>query len=155
MKLSPHFTVAEFTASDTAARMGIDNSLPEDLVDNAIATAQMLERIRYYLGKFDGTPVPIILSSGYRCPELNRSIGSGKTSDHLKAMAADFKAPAFGSPFEVCQALEPMVDKLQIGQLIFEFNRWIHVSIRTPDKPVNRILTISGRGTEPGIVEVA
>ena len=155
MTLSPHFTVAEFAASDTAARLGIDNSLPDELVANAMATAMMLERIREQLSTLAGRTVPIIITSGYRCPALNRSIGSGKTSDHITASAADFRAPAFGTPYEVCIALAPHVGDLRIGQLIFEFARWVHVSTRRPEKPVNRILTISGRGTVPGIVEVA
>jgi hypothetical protein len=47
----------------------------------------------------------MLISSGYRCLALNRAIGSSDTSDHIKAMAADFRAPAFGSPLEVSKAL--------------------------------------------------
>jgi zinc D-Ala-D-Ala carboxypeptidase len=77
------------------------------------------------------------------------------SSDHLRAMAADFKAPAFGTPLEVCRALEPHLDELGIGQLIHEFGTWVHASTRRPDREVNRILTISHAGTLPGIVAVS
>jgi zinc D-Ala-D-Ala carboxypeptidase len=76
-------------------------------------------------------------------------------SDHLRAMAADFKAPAFGTPLEVCRALAPHLDDLGIGQLIHEFGTWVHVSTRRPEREVNRTLTISHAGTMPGIVGVA
>jgi hypothetical protein len=153
MKLSTNFTIAEFVRSDTADRMGIDNDLPIELMTNAKATADMLERIRAYLVSDSGKSIPIIITSGYRCPQLNRAIGSSDTSDHRKAMAADFRAPAYGTPLQVCKALAPVVSVLGIGQLILEFNSWVHVSTRPSDKIINRIITISKAGTQAGIVE--
>ena len=153
MKLSTNFSLSEFVASDTADRMGIDNDLPIELMTNAKATADMLERIRAYLVSDSGKSIPIIITSGYRCPQLNRAIGSGDTSDHRKAMAADFRAPSFGTPLQVCKALAPVVSVLGIGQLILEFNSWVHVSTRPSDKIINRIITISKAGTQAGIVE--
>lgn len=154
MNLTPHFTVAEFIASDTAARLGIDNSLPATMLETAKATCEMLERIRAHLARVSGRAIPIVLTSGYRCLALNRAIGSGPGSDHVRGMAADMKAPAFGSAFEVATALAPRVSELGIGQLIHEFGSWVHVSTSRPERPVNRIITISSRGTVPGIVEV-
>jgi zinc D-Ala-D-Ala carboxypeptidase len=150
VKLSEHFTLAEFVESETAEDRGIDNGLPPELMLEAHRTCYLLEAIRARLGG-----VPIILTSGYRCLALNRAIGSDDSSDHLKAMAADFKAPAFGTPFQVAKALEPLVDELAIGQLIHEFGGWVHVSTRRTAKPVNRILTYA-RGKRPavGIQEV-
>ena len=152
MNLSAHFTLDEFTASDTAQRLSINNDLPLELLSSAIESAGMMERIRGHLGMLAGKPIPITVTSGYRCPELNRKIGSSDTSDHRKAMALDFKAPDFGTPLQVCQALAPVVSVLGIGQLIHE-HAWIHVSTRTPDKIINRIITAQGRDYVPGIVE--
>ena len=151
--LSPHFSLEEFTASDNALRMGVDNSLPAELMANARATADMLERIRVHLISLRGHPVPIVLTSGYRCPQVNRAVGSKDTSDHRHAMAGDARAPDFGTPFEVCMALAPVVSLLNIGQLIYEFGSWFHVSTRIPDKEANRIITINKHGTFAGIVE--
>lgn len=151
MKLSEHFTLAEFTASDTADRRGIDNTLPPELLPTAQATAEMMERIRAHLSKQAGRDIPIEVTSGYRCPALNAAIGSSNTSDHPKAMAVDFKAPAFGTPYEVCRALAPRVSELGIGQLIHEFQAWTHASTRAPSNPVNRIITIDKSGTHLGI----
>ena len=151
--LSPHFSLDEFTRSDIALRHRIDNSVPPDMMQNAIQTANLLERIRVHLISLRGRPVPIILSSGYRCPQVNRLAGSGQGSDHIRAMAADWVAPEFGSPLDICRALVPVVSLLNIGQLAYEFGSWIHVSTRIPGKAVNRVITINKRGTHAGIVE--
>ena len=150
MNLSTHFTLAEFTQSDTAARMSINNDLPLELLPAATVTCELLERIRGYLCERAAKPVPLLISSGWRCPALNRAVGSSDTSDHLRAMAVDFRAPAFGTPLQVAQALAPMVDALNIGALIYEHS-WIHISTRRPDKLLNRILTVAGKNYVPGI----
>lgn len=151
MKLSAHFSLAEFTDSDTARRLGIDNSLPAELLGEAMNTAALMERIRLFLTERAGKDIGVLPSSGYRCLALNRAIGSKDSSDHVKMMAIDFRAPTFGTPFEVCQALVPVVDSLHIGQLIYE-HTWIHVSTRQPDKQLNRILTVQGSGYVCGVV---
>ncbi len=153
MNLTDHFTEEEFTHSDNALRLGLDNSLPDALRLNAIETCQLLERIRTLLASLAGTPVPIIITSGYRSPSVNQAAGSGSYSDHLYARAADFRAPEFGTPLQVCEALAPKVVDLAIGQLIFEFGQtgWTHVSTRMPDKRVNRIITVDRTGTRAGI----
>lgn len=138
-RLSPHLTLDEFTHSDTAARLGLDNSLPESLLEAAMLTGVMLERVRKVLGN------PMWISSGYRCPELNRAIGSAPTSDHVKVEALDFKAPGFGTPLEICHALLPSMQQLGIGQMIYEHS-WVHISTRSPINAVNVVLSLSGRG---------
>ena len=158
MRLSTHFTLEEFTASDTAARLGIDNDLPAELYPAAKATAEMLEVIRAHLSSACAPrSIPVVIASGYRCPALNTAIGSSDTSDHRKAMAADIKVPDFGDPLKVALELAPMVSMLGIGQLILEFysptGGWVHVSTRVPDKLINRIITINKSGTRVGIVE--
>jgi zinc D-Ala-D-Ala carboxypeptidase len=150
-QLSTHFSLSEFIASDTASRRGIDNDLPMELYTSAHSTCEMLEKIRSHLCSIAGKTIPILITSGYRCQMLNAAIGSGVTSDHVKARAADFKAPEFGSALAVAQALAPMVSTLGIGQLIYEYKSWIHVSTRLPDKIINRIITIDQRGTRAGI----
>jgi len=156
-RLSEHFTVAEFTASRTALDRGIDNDLPIDLLANARATAAMLERIRSYLSDYRGRTVPIIVTSGYRSQALNSAVGGSPRSDHLQALAADFRAPAFGSPVDVARALKDVTDEMGIGQLINEYPDkggagWVHVSIQLPARAINRIITVTATGTVPGII---
>jgi zinc D-Ala-D-Ala carboxypeptidase len=152
-RLSTHFTLAEFIESDTAKRKDINNDLPLTLTANAKNTCEMMERIRAHLCSLAGKTVPIIITSGYRGPLLNRAIGSKDTSDHTLALAVDFKAPTFGSALSVSLALAPLVSVLGIGQLIYEFESWVHVSTRIPDKIINRIITINKRGVHAGILE--
>jgi len=152
VNLSTHFTLAEFTASETAARLGIDNDLPTALAATARETCEMLEHVRSLLSKLAQRDVAVQITSGYRCLALNRAIGSSDSSDHVRAQAADIKVPAFGSPLKVCEALAPHLSTLGIGQLIHEFGSWVHVSTRTPSNPVNRIITIDRLGTRAGIL---
>lgn len=156
MNLSPNFTRAEFERSGTAARHGIDNGIPGELLDNARQTAEILERIRAMLSAIRGVPVPMTVTSGYRAPRLNRIIGSSDGSAHVRALAADWVAPSFGTPTEICQALRPHVVALGIGQLINEYPDtgagWVHVGVPRPANPTDRIITITRRGTFPGIV---
>ena len=103
--LTAHFSLAEFTASDTAKRQHIDNSLPDALRVTAVQTCSMMERIRARLCTLAGREIPIAITSGYRCAALNSAIGSVATSDHPRAMAVDFRAAGFGTPFEIAAAL--------------------------------------------------
>lgn len=151
--MTPHFTLAEFCASDIAVRRNIDNTLPATLRPDAEQTLEMLERIRGFLSNLARRDVPILLSSGYRCPALNMAVGSSGTSDHLRASAADWTAPAFGTPVEICRALALHVNTLGLGQLIHEFGRWVHTSWRLPMRLENRIITITVAGTTRGIQE--
>jgi zinc D-Ala-D-Ala carboxypeptidase len=157
MQLTQHFTLAELTRSDTATRLGIDNVPPPEIVPRLVLLAELLERIRATLN------CPVIVTSGYRCEQLNAAIGGVTSSDHSRGHAADIAAPAFGTPSQVATLLAPLVSTLGIGQLILEgFRRpggrrseWVHVSTRAPEKAVNRVLTITDAGVQAGIQALA
>lgn len=144
MRLSPHFDLSEYTASETAARRGIDNTPPDEIIPNLRKMAEVMEKIRDLLG------AAIIVTSGYRCLELNTAIGSKPTSAHVLGLATDFIAPSYGSPLEICRAIEPHVQAMGIDQLIFEHS-WTHVGLR-PGSPRGQLLTLHGGGYLPGIV---
>jgi hypothetical protein len=152
MNTHPHFSMGEFTGSDTAARLRLDNSIPPELIPTAVQTLEMMERIRAHLCKIAGHDVPIHISSGYRSPAVNLAVGSSSTSDHPKACAVDWTAPSFGNPARICRALAPMVSTLGIGQLILEYGRWVHTSTVVPQKSVNRVISIYASGVAVGIV---
>ena len=151
MQLTPHFTLAELTASRRAQQLDIDNTPPAEIVPRLIRTAEMLERIRATLG------CPITVTSGYRCLALNAAVGSRSSSDHTQGHAADFVSPKFGTASEIARLLAPLVSTLGIGQLILEGikgKQWVHVSTHAPEKPSNRILTITDAGTVAGIISL-
>lgn len=158
MQLSAHFGLSEFTASSKAAELGIDNSLPDELLQAAHDTADMMERIRDFLSRTAGREIPIRTTSGYRCLALNRAVGGKDNSDHTRMQAVDWGAPAFGSPYDVCKALAPQISVLGIGQLIHECpspsRLWVHSSTRVPEIPANRVITISSDRTRLGIQRV-
>ena len=72
-----YFTIAELIKSETADKKAIDNRLPKELLPNAQALVDnVLDPLREAYGK------PITVTSGYRCPALNKAVGGSKTSDH-------------------------------------------------------------------------
>lgn len=151
MKLTPHFTLAEMTRSSTAVSRGLDNTPTADALQRLVLTAQMLERVRAHL------QAPITVTSGYRSRAVNEAVGGVTSSDHAQGMAADIVAPGYGTPYQIAKALAPHISALGIGQIIYESvggKRWVHLSVRVPDKPVNRVITVHGRNTLVGIQEV-
>lgn len=81
-----YFSISEMTRSDTARRLGIDNT-PSDKIKNNLTLFidKVLDPIREDWGS------PIIVSSGYRCPELNKAVGGVKTSGHMYGFCADLQ----------------------------------------------------------------
>ena len=153
MNLTPHFTLEELTRSTTAQRLGIANDLPPQLLGNIQAAADMLELIRTALGG-----VPIVVTSGYRSPSVNKAVGGVTSSDHTQGYAVDFVAPAYGTPHQIAKALSKQIDAVQCGQLILEGikgKQWVHVSTHRPANPANRVITITDAGVELGIQELA
>jgi hypothetical protein len=145
VQLSPHFTLAEFTRSDYAARHNINNRPLEGTIERLRDTAERLEEVRALLKS------PITITSGYRCPALNASVGGSVGSQHVLGLAVDFVAPDFGTPFEVCQAI--LASGIQFDQLIHEYGEWTHISF-VRFNPRRHALTIftPGRYT-PGITQ--
>ena len=143
-KLSDHFWLSEFTASQAAVRAGLSNQ-PEslDVLTNLTETAKLLEKVRTILGD-----KPVTVNSAYRSPEVNKSVGGVATSAHCKGCAVDFTSPAFGTPKQICAAI--MDAKLSFDQLIYE-GTWVHIAVAEPGKTArNQVLTAvfkAGQGT--------
>ncbi len=79
-----YFTFGEFSRSDTATRYAIDNTIPESAKRNIAALVDnVLDPLREAWGK------PIIVTSGYRCPQLNKLVKGVATSMHMTGHAAD------------------------------------------------------------------
>jgi uncharacterized protein YcbK (DUF882 family) len=150
MQLTKNFTLKELTDSNWAVRHGVDNTPPAAVLAELRRTAELLQRIRNYLTVCAGIDTPMSDISGYRSIPVNRGVGSSDGSDHVRGMAADFKARGM-TPYQVCQALLPKLDEFGIGQIINELT-WVHVSTKMVAKPINRIITIDRYGTRAGIL---
>jgi zinc D-Ala-D-Ala carboxypeptidase len=140
MNLSTHFTLAEFTVSDSAARLGLNNEPPESVMPALKKTALGLEAVRVRL-----RCAPIIITSGYRSAEVNAAVGGQRNSQHTKGEAADFICPRFGTPWDIGIALRD--SGIEYDQLIVEFGRWVHISFGEARR--HQALQIDRNGTRP------
>ena len=127
MKLSKNLSLAEVTKSNTANRLGIDNT-PDDLVTaNLRKTAEhIFQPLR------DAFRCPIYVSSGYRSAELNTAIGGSNRSQHVEGRALDLDADVFGR-CKNGEIFRWILNNLTFDQLIWEFGDqdnpdWVHVS---------------------------
>ena len=127
MNLSKNLTLKECTRSKTADRLGIDNTPDEWVIENLKKVAEhIFQPLR------DGLGVPIYVSSGYRCPELNRAIGGAKRSQHMEGRALDLDADMFGGVTNA-DIFNYIKENLEFDQVIWEFGtddnpNWVHVS---------------------------
>jgi zinc D-Ala-D-Ala carboxypeptidase len=144
--LTPHFTLEEFTDSQTAARKGIPNVPPVGSPEraNLKRTADVMEEVRSLLNNHR-----VLISSGYRSPAVNAAVGGSKSSAHMSGLAADFSCPDFGTPRQICKELEPHMKKLGIDQLIYEYDSWVHLGL-TGGTPRHMAMTIDNKGTRSG-----
>src|SRR5580693_7431564 len=145
-ELTPHFTLEEFTDSQTAARKGIPNVPPVGSPEraNLKRTADVMEQVRTLLGD-----KRILVSSGYRSPAVNAAVGGSKSSAHMSGLAVDFSCPGFGTPKAICHKLHPHMKELGIDQLIHEYDTWVHLGLSAGD-PRHQALTIDNKGTKHG-----
>jgi zinc D-Ala-D-Ala carboxypeptidase len=126
MKLSKNFTLEEMLESQTARRKNIEEQFQptEDIIANLkLLCKNILQPLRDEAGA-------IMVSSGYRCPRLNKAIGGSKTSQHRFGQAADIKGVE-SSNAKLFAQIKKM--KLPFDQLIWEFGTakepaWVHVS---------------------------
>ena len=126
MKLSANFTLSELTKSQTAVRKNIKNEPSTAHVENLIHLAEtVLQPVREHFDK------AVVISSGYRSPELCEAIGSSSKSQHARGEAADFEIPGVDN-----KELATWISKnTEFDQLILEFYKegdpnsgWVHCS---------------------------
>ena len=148
MNVSPHFTLEELTASNTAKEKGIDNSPSNDIVANLKVLAITLEAVRTLVGR------SVHISSGYRCQTLNKAVGGVPSSAHTQGYAADISVDGY-TPKQLCEAIRD--SGIKFDQVIDEFytegkaGGWCHISVDPAMR--QECLTIrKGTGYMKGIV---
>lgn len=147
MRITPHFTLGQLTASRTASRLGLDNRPGPEAMDHLVhVLAPGLQRVRDLIG------VPLIVQSGYRAPALNRAVRGSPTSAHMQGLAADVVAPALGEPLLLAQRIAPHLAELGLDQLILE-PTWVHLGWPPATRQARRqVLTFAaGRGFVAGL----
>jgi hypothetical protein len=139
MKISENFTLAELTKSQTAKRLGIDNTPTPEQLENLVELChKVLQPLRDAIG-------PINISSGLRVPELNKAIGGSANSQHCAINGAAADIDMGSKNFDVFNYIK---DNLVFDQLIAEGVDgdgnidWVHVSYQY-GKNRNQILIAS------------
>ena len=147
MRLSKNFTLDELTRSNTALRLGIDNTpSKEHILKLRLLTTQFLQVLRDRIGI-------LRVTSGYRSPELNKAIGGSykiddngnyiPKSQHCKAEAVDLQYFKRGK-MDNLKIYNGIIDgALDFDQMILEFGTsteeidgnpaWIHISWKVTD----------------------
>lgn len=126
MQLTTNFSLHEMTKSETALRLGMDNTPSDAITANLRALCEkILQPVRDHYGK------GVKVNSGYRAPEVNKAVGGSPTSDHCQGQAADIEIPGIPNA-ELAKWIEA---NLPYTQLILEFytqgipdSGWVHVS---------------------------
>ena len=116
--ISKSFSWSEFTKSDTAKRLHINNEICDwDVRDNIKALVEnILQPLR------DAWGGPIFINSGYRCKELNEAVGGVETSQHAKGEAADCGVT---DPYALAKLLLHM--NLDFDQIVV-YPSFLHIS---------------------------
>jgi hypothetical protein len=123
MKLTPHFTAEELTTTNNKEYKEKNKELIVNGIDYLYHLAGFAERVRAIVG------CPMIITSGYRCHELNEALKGSRTSQHVLCEAIDF-IPTKRSTKDSFLAL--MFSDLKYHQLILEYSgnsNWIHIGI--------------------------
>ena len=143
-----YFTLSELTKSATARRLGIDNEADADVRANITALVDnVLDPLRTKWG------MPIIVTSGYRCPKLNAAVGGAANSQHTKGMAADIRTVS-DTPADNMRLLRCLLNSgIVFDQVICEYPDaqgrpdWIHVSFkRLGGNRKNRLTAVRKNG---------
>lgn len=135
MKLSENFQLLEFTHSDTACKKGIPNLPNPEQQENI---RRLVVRVLQPLRENHGSPHTI--TSGYRCSELNLTVGGVPTSQHTKGEAADVKG---SDPRTLLTNLLSL--KIEFDQAIL-YPNFLHISYRSGS---NRKQVFYAKGVTP------
>ena len=139
MHLSEHITLGEVTKTSVKtagenipSRVAIENL--KNLCEN------WLEDLRYSHNTLYGDKdEPIIITSGYRSPEVNRAVGGSPTSNHLTGCAVDIRCVGIEQALRYANILLDISDgtKRDYDELYIERSKqgryWIHFAVRPKD----------------------
>jgi len=139
-KFSEHVSYKEGVKSNTADRLGLDNTPSADQRKCMHEIARdVFEPLREWVGG------PIKINSFFRGEPVNTAIGGSKRSQHMKGQAMDID-DTFGHKTNA-EMYHYIKDNLDYDQLIWEFGdnknpNWVHVSYVT-HRPNRKILTVA------------
>ena len=137
MHLSEHFTLGEVTKTSVKTA---DGNIPSHVaIENLRNICEnWLEDLRYSHNTLygDNADEPIIITSGYRSPEVNKRVGGSPTSNHLTGCAVDIRCYGIEQAIRYASILLDIADgtKRNYDELLIERspkgNYWIHFAVR-------------------------
>ena len=128
-----NFTLAELTASSVARSKGIDNTPPAEAIAHlGELVGAILQPLRDAWGR------PIKVTSGYRCPNLNKAVGGVANSAHQYGYAVDVQPQSMADFGEFVNFITAWVQGqgIKFDQIIIEkssTSRWVHIGVRDKD----------------------
>lgn len=135
--LSPHLTLYEYLTTSHREYLDEQFNPPEWVLKNAqVFASTIFEPCRALLG-------PLVVTSGWRCPGLNAAVKGSPNSMHTWALAAD----VWPLMHSVATAMGILYrSQIRFHELIYERNRWIHVSAPHPGLPPDgrKLMTFDG-----------
>jgi len=118
-----YFSISEMLKSDTAIKQRLWNGAPKEAEENLRALVdEVLDPLREAYGR------PIRVTSGYRCPKLNRLVGGSPNSQHMRGEAADIR-PVIGNEADLPELARILIANGKFDQLIL-YPTFIHVSYK-------------------------
>ena len=128
--MSRYFTQKELIASTEAYKRKIDNTPGEEEKAPLEELMEFMDGIRSAWGS------AIIVTSGYRCPELNEAIGGAKKSAHQTGYAVDC-VPANNKKKEFFEFCKEYLKNREFDELLLERNSrgsiWCHIALKSID----------------------
>lgn len=142
-----YFSINEFVVSNTANRLGINNS-PDDIhkINIMEFINELLDPLREAWGEccqqYNWGNPGIKVTSGYRSPALNKAVGGSNTSSHSIGYAADL-VPSNGKLKEFKHFCMDWLKNKKFDQFISEDEhngvpRWIHIGYKNSARAQRR-----------------
>lgn len=138
------FSIKELCKSSTAKKLNIDNTPSAEIEKNlTILIEECLDPIREKFGR------PIMVTSGYRCPQLNAACGGSSTSEHKTGFAADIDTSDNIRLWEVITSGD-----FKWTQLINEYPdeddepSWIHISYNPDNLKCEKLIYKNNKYTK-------